>query len=340
MRVRLFLSSSLLALSLGATALSWEGRAFAQSGADTTTARDLGIEGQKAFEAGDFKTAEEKFRKADDIMKNKVPTLGIGYARAAAKNGHWVAAQEAYNRIILAGEPSTGNAPFHKSWEDAQKEVGDVAPHIAGIIIKVTNAPADVAVTIDGQPVPTAALGEKRAVDPGSHKISVTAAGYKPVEVTKETAEGQPPPTVEVTLEKDPNAGAGDPSKTAGTNEPIRAEASTKGASQKTYAYIAFGVGGAGLLVGAITGAIALGKHSDLKEACSTGTCPADQKSQLDSYHTMGTLSTVGFIVGAVGVGAGAVLFLTAPKETKPPETTGWIRPYIGFGTAGATGRF
>ena len=135
--------------------------------------------------------------------------------------------------------------------------------------------------------------------------------------------------------------------------------ADTKGSSNKTLAIVALGVGGVGLVVGGITGVMAMGKASDLDGKCPDGKCtdPALQ-SDIDSYKTLGTISTVGFIVGVVGVGAGVVLWLTAPKEntaakggsryaTVPVKTTRASRdegvkvtPVIGLGSLGLSGTF
>ena len=120
------------------------------------------------------------------------------------------------------------------------------------------------------------------------------------------------------------------------------------GSPNRTYALVAFGVGGAGLIVGAITGFIAMGKHSDLEGKCPDGKCPADTQSDVDSYKSMGTISTIGFIVGGIGAAAGAVLWFTAPKETAAKaanfatvKTKGvTMTPYVGGTEAGITGRF
>jgi hypothetical protein len=52
----------------------------------------------------------------------------------------------------------------------------------------------------------------------------------------------------------------------------------------------------------------------------------------------MGTISTVGFIVGLVGAGAGVVLLVTAPKAQTTSAAS--VSPYIGVGSAGVAGRF
>ena len=72
----------------------------------------------------------------------------------------------------------------------------------------------------------------------------------------------------------------------------------------------------------------------------------------MDSYKTMGTISTIGFIVAGVGGAAGVFLLLTAPKEaasaggsryaTVPvkPKAGLSVTPYFGGTSAGVAGRF
>jgi len=142
-------------------------------------------------------------------------------------------------------------------------------------------------------------------------------------------------------------AGAG-----VGTTEPPGADTS-KGSTTKTLAYVAFGVGAAGLVVGGITGVIALGKSGDLKDKCPDNNCPSTEQDNVDSYKSVGTISTIGFIVAGVGGATGLVLLLTAPKSTQgsaggsryatvpvKQERGLSMTPYFGGTSAGITGRF
>jgi hypothetical protein len=144
-------------------------------------------------------------------------------------------------------------------------------------------------------------------------------------------------------MEKAPDA------PVAGPGEPAPVVAKS-GGSNKTLAIVALGVGGVGIVVGAVTGFLAIGKHSDLADACPGGKCTSDKQSDIDSYKTMGTISTVGFIVGVVGLGAGAVLWFTAPKESASAGAPKWatikpakdvtMTPFVGPTSAGVTGSF
>jgi hypothetical protein len=329
-----FLAPVALAALVGLVALSVAPAALADpSPADVAQARELGGQAQAAFDGGNYAESERLWIAAQNLYP--APTLTLGLARTEAKLGKLVAATEAYNKIIREQGDRTGLSPaFKDALESAKKEVGPVSSRVANVIITI-DGPSSPTVTLDGQPVSAAALGLKRPVDPGQHALHAEAPGYLPADTTFQVADAGLAET-KLKLEKAPDAapvaGATPPPTTSGGGDRGHADADTKhGGSTKTLAIVAFGVGGAGLILGGITGFLALGKHSDLSDKCPGGTCPSTAKDDVDSYHTMGTLSTVGFIVAGVGVAAGAILWFTAPKEGATAKGT-QVRPYLGLG--------
>ncbi|HEY3822085.1 MAG TPA: hypothetical protein VGL81_33195 [Polyangiaceae bacterium] len=332
---------------------------YAQSDADRATARSLGQEGETALDGGDFKTAEDSFRRADRLVH--APTLMLGLARSLAGLHRFVEAQETYNRIIREGVAPGASQVFKDAVEQAKREVDGVAPHIGGVTIVVQAAGGgDVPnkkVVLDGAPVNTASLGVRRAIDPGAHVLQVTADGFKPAELHFQVTEGGSVDTP-VTLEKDPNAVvAPTPTPTPtpvplppgdqhftpvnpGAEQPVTVSSSFPGALP----WATLGVGGAALVFGAITGVVAMGKHSDLAKVCPGGTCGSDQQSAVDSYHSMATLSTVGFIVGGIGVAGGVIMLLLKPSASSPPPPAAAsslsVTPVFGLGSVGAVGTF
>jgi len=319
--------------------------AFAQADSDRATARGLGQDGQRALDAKDFKTAEDDYRRADSLVH--APTLLLGLARALAGQGKFVEAQETYKRIIREGVSPGAPEAFARAIDDAKREVDAVAPHIAGMTIKVTAAsgasPGDVKVTLDDAPVSAASLGIKRFVDPGAHVVRASATGFKTAELKVNVPDGG---TVDapLTLEAESSGAAPPvpaPVPAGGAPAPAPADASTSSGGHSVLPWVAFGVGGAGLALGVITGAVAMGKHSDLAKACSGGSCPPSEYGTLDSYHSMSLVSTVGFVVAGVGAAAGVTLLLLEPKTDSAPPATGLrVTPVVGLGTVGAVGSF
>lgn len=353
MRFRTRIAPVVLALSLVTAS------AFAQSDADKATARQLGTEGQEAIEKKDFKTAEDRFRRADQLYH--APTLALGLARSYAANGKYVEAQETYNRIIREGAPAGSPAAFANAVEAAKTEINSVSGKVGSVVINVTGVDSP-KVTVDDQPFPAAALGVRRAANPGNHVIRASADGYKPAEARVTVTEGGSS-TANLTLEKDPNAAVSTIAVPQGTatgqnsmSAPPASQGETSSSPTKTIGIVLMGVGAAGLVAGGVTGIMAMGKHSDLNDACPGGQCPASKQSDVDSYKTMGTISTIGFIAGGVLVAGGAVLFFTAPKERQSassphlplvairkapaPSERGFVRPVVGPLSVGAIGRF
>lgn len=328
------LSALLAALSL-LPAAAWAG----PSDADRATARTLANEAQEALDRGDFKTAADRFARADALYH--APTLLIGLAHAEIGMGRLVSAAEVYNRIINEGVPPRSPQPFVKAVEDATRESEALDARIPRVIITVRGSD-DAAVTLDGTPVPRAALGVKRPTDPGQHEVRATAPGLVATPVTFTLGEGVTRP---VTLNLTP------PVAPAPERQP--------GVTQETVGVVTAGVGGAGLLIGGITGIIALNQHQTLDAGCDLATrrCPPEQKDTLDSFHRVTTVSTVGFVVGGAALAAGVVLILTSsPKPRAAPAAVGarpgrqtraasaWaqpsIKPQLGAGYIGVEGTF
>jgi hypothetical protein len=336
--------AALLVLGLSASP------AHAQSDADRATARALGQEGQQALDGKNYATAEDRFRRADKILH--APTLMLGLARSLAGGGKFVEAQETYNRIVREGVPPGAPEVFKRAVDEATKEVDAVASKVGSVTITVKAAAGgdvgDPQAVLDEHPINSASLGVRRAVDPGDHVLRVSSTGFKTAEVRFSVTAGgsvDEPVTLEKDLTATPVAAPPPgPGGAAAGFETVPAVPPTKGHS--VLPWVAFGVGGAGLVVGVVTGIIAMGKHSTLGNECPGGTCSsAGALSDLDSYHSIGTISTIGFVVAGVGGAAGVVLLLTQPKGagSAQPAARGpglHVVPVIGAGSIGAAGTF
>ena len=303
---------------LGVTALAAvlvASPAFAQSAAEgRATARALGVEGQAALDAKDYKKAEDFFRRAEALFN--APTLLLGLARASAGEGKYVEAWEAYNRIILDG--LTNTAAFADALANAKKEIGAVEGRRSRVVITVTG-PATAHAVLDETPVQNDALGVPIFLNPGAHAVTVTADGFDPGSQKFEVAEGKTA-TVSLTMTANPAAVA-----SAATSSPSPPDGAPKSSwsTQKTLALVAGGIGIVGVGVGAAFGAIASSAASTTKSDCEPTTCTAQGHANALSEHstaaTDGDVSTAMFIVGGVGLAAAVVLWFTAPSGEKAP---------------------
>jgi hypothetical protein len=106
-------------------------------------------------------------------------------------------------------------------------------------------------------------------------------------------------------------------------------------------AWSAIGVGAAGVLTGAITGALAISKKSKLDDGdCVNRVCwNQTMQDDLNGYSTLKTVSSIGFIAGGVLAATGVVLLVTAPKQDTTTATGPmWVR--VGAGNVAAGGQF
>jgi hypothetical protein len=77
-------------------------------------------------------------------------------------------------------------------------------------------------------------------------------------------------------------------------------------------------------VVGSIFGVLTLQKRDDIGDHCAGSRCDATGGQLHDDAQKLALVSTIGFAVGVVGIGAAAVLLLTAPKDR---GATAWIGP-------------
>jgi hypothetical protein len=347
MRSRLAMAFSVFTV-LGSVGLARS--AHAQSEIDKEQARDLGEAGFKALDAHQWAQAEDLFRRADALYH--APTLCVGLARAQAHEGKYVEAWEAYHRVITDGLPPNANDAMRRAVADAHAEIDGVAAQRSHVTIRVSG-PSNPSVTIDGQPIPTAGLGVERPVDPGTHVVRATADGFEPAQATFTIGEGAST-KAELTLASSAAAHAPSPARQGAAPQAVPAPPSVSsaqpvtgdttpshgGSSQRTLGWVVLGVGGVGLLTGAAAGIAVLAQHGSIANDCSRGSCPSSEQSTLDSYHTTGMVSNIGFIVGGVAAATGLVLLITAPRRDSGPARSAYVAPYIGLGTLGATGSF
>ncbi|HEX6273912.1 MAG TPA: hypothetical protein VFZ53_12780 [Polyangiaceae bacterium] len=322
--------------ALGLSLLGFASVAHAQpTEADRTTARELAREGYDALEQKNYAVAEDRFRRADALVH--APTIVVDHARALVGMGRLVEAYERYALVLREGVPSNAPASWKQAVADAEREIETVKPRLAWLVINI-EGPKEPRVTVDGREVPVASLGARRATDPGRRKVRVTADGFVSGGRVVMLKEGEEQ-TIAITLGRPDSVVLEETAVPKDETKPV--ERSTA----SPLPWIALGVGGAGLAVGAVTGVMALGKHADLSDSCPSGTCEpesaeerARMEDDLSEYHTLGTISGVGFAIGAVGIGTGVVLLLTSPKSESSPSAAR-ITPLIGPGFIGIRGK-
>ncbi len=336
-------ASSLIAFTSGA-------RAGDDSSANRAAARELGIQGVLLAEKGKCGDAIEKLERAEKLFHAPTTLERLGECKVDV--GRIVDGTEDLQRVVKEDLPPGAPAAFTAAKTRAAGVIKKATPRIAHLRVHVS-APSDAkpSVTMDGNSYPDAALDGDRPVDPGTHSLAATADGMIKAETTVSLGDAESK-AIELKLVRDPNATKPTPIPPPIADQPKpppddhdkHPPPPPPQSPSHVPAYIAFGVGVAGVGVGAVTGVLALGKKSSLDTACGpskTG-CPSTSQSDIDSAKTFGTVSTIGFIVGGVGVAAGIVLLLTEGSSSNATATVGSVHvtPDIGAGFVGAHGSF
>jgi hypothetical protein len=280
-------------------------------------ARGIAEHGVAAYEAGRYEEAIARLREADAIFD--APHHDVYVARALKQLGRWLEAREAYRAALGAPSDRPG---FAEARQLAREELDRLQAALPAVEIALAGGQVG-RVLVDGAP---AAIGPGGAVevDPGPHRVRVETTDGRSDERSVRLGEGV---LLRVTFE--PRAAAATPTGAAPVDH---------GGSSWILPAAAFGVGGAGLVVGTITGIASLSAVGDLEEACPGTTCPADEADTIDSAGTLANVSNVGFAVGAAGVGVGVVLLLLAGDEEAAQAAARSVAPHPGG--AALRGRF
>lgn len=334
--------------------------AHAQSDEQRAAARALATDGAKAFNEGRWQDAVELFTRAESLVH--APPHLLFLARAHERLGRLVRAREAYLKIVKETLPASAPQAFRDAQASAEQELRTIEPRIASLTISVEGAAdaADLAVMVDGAPMPAALIGVPRPIDPGEHRIEAVAAGFRGQPAAVKLLDGERKAVV-LRLDKDPNAAAAPATPVPVTTLPVSPAAgvestpstsdtgSDSGQGLRIGSYVAFGVGALGLGVGTYFLLDSRAKRSDAdatEEECKArGPClasdPLAEKVATLDDDARGalTLSIVGFAVGGVGIATGTALLLMSPSSEAQAKGFS-IRPLIGLGTAGVVGRF
>jgi hypothetical protein len=296
--------------SVGALALALLLAAGVQAQTQEEQAAQTFEEATRALDSGDHARAAELYHRSYELYP--APTSAFWEAQALAKQHKLVAAAERY-RIAAEWklEPGAPQA-FEQASADAKKALPALEATIPVIHVTVSGG-GEPQLFIDDAPVPAPVAGEHH-VDPGSHLVRATTPGRPPFEQRVAVSEGT---SIDVVV-----AFAGP----AGTEPPVQPplgggdEETADGSGQRIAGAIVVGLGGAGLLVWAITGGVYLAKQSTVEDECEDpdgdGSFVCATNDGVDAAadgKTIGVVNTVALFAGLGLVAVGVTVILTAP---------------------------
>lgn len=288
------------------------GTAFAQpsSPPPPSEADKLFEEGRQLLEGGRADEACPKFEKSQQLDPARGTLINIGACYAAT--GRLVEALAVYKDV----EQQSQAANDQTRVQAARNQIAQLDKLIPHVKITSANPVPGSTIELNGIPVPETEWADHRR-NPGQVTVRAYAAGHKDYSDTITVrADGATtaiiiPALEPITLETP-----------VIVPKPTPVKITTEGgSSRKTMAYI---VGGAGIALfggSTVMAFVAKGKHNDALTD-NGGTCSGEPLmcgSTEDAQVTvdarkLGNIATVIGAAGLVAVGAGVVLYLTAPK--------------------------
>jgi hypothetical protein len=210
-----------------------------------------------------------------------------------------------------------------------QQRLGDVIQAIPSIVFTAKDGSghdlAAVKLSVDGAAYSDHLDGTVMELDPGQHDFRFEVAGQAPVVQHFVLNESEHNRRERIVIGGVPivagQAADAQGESVGGKSSPGASADQPSGSSaQRTAALVVVGVGAAGLVAGAIFGALSVSAHSSYEKDCGSsigappGYCDAQGVSGQSDAANKGTLATVFFVAGGVAAAAGGIWYFLAPK--------------------------
>jgi tetratricopeptide (TPR) repeat protein len=314
-------------ITLGATGcmlatVAWSPIAHAQN--SKVAAEALFEEGRKLIAQRNPAQACPKFAESQRLDPSPSTLLNLGscYERIGKTASAWATYREAASAASAHDRSSLVTV--------AQHHAAAIEPELARLVIAPSTPVEGLEITRDGQRVGRGEWEVAVPVDPGTIKVEAVAPKKKRWSTSIEVAQAGKTVTLTVpTLDDAPPEplALAQPTTTTTSAEMDGRPAADSAAPaphvvawQKPAAVVAGGVGIAGLALGTVFVLRAKSKYDDSLAQCPSNNnlCTQQGVSLRDDARSAGNIATASFIAGAVSLGAGAVLWLTAPRTEQP----------------------
>jgi hypothetical protein len=310
------LSSVLLTPGLGVAAPTKQEVAQAQK-ADR--------EGQRLEKKKKFEEAREAYLKSLEIRDS--PETRIRLAHAEEELGHLLEAADHLRTVLEAKKLS------FVSRSKAKNKLAKLEKRIPTLSLELPKSFSG-SVWVDDEEVSSGSLSEPIPVNPGSHTVRAEASGFQQFSESIQLEEKDKKSLKIAMIEAPTEAPV-----VVATEEAPKDKKSSSGGGN-ALAWVSIGVGVVGVGVGTFFALKSRSTKSDLDDRCNDGVCSENDRELYDKGKSQANVATVGFAVGAVGIGLGTVLLLTGGKGKAKAETGRHVTPVVGPGNVGLHGVF
>jgi hypothetical protein len=290
--------------SLGSTVLAAALFSAGPTRASDPTAEALYREGRAAAQAQDYRLACEKFRESQ--RREPAPGTLLNLADCEEKQGLWTASMAHFRAAERGFRANDERIPY------ARERASALDARIPKLTLRFAPDAEATSVSLDGAPIaePSAPL----RVDPGEHTVVATSPTRGETRLTISVREGEAR-----VVDLPPSSAAAVPAPMAEPQISQERRPPREGSrlSLPTPALVAFGLAGAGLVVGVGTGAAALDTASDVRRQCPGRLCTSQESvDDASRGRTFATVSTVGFLVAIAGAAVGTYFVLRPTSKT------------------------
>ena len=295
-----FTRSVAIAIAIATMASLWTNTTQAAPSEGETLFR----EGRAAMQEKNFDVACAKF--AESQKKEPAPGTALNLGECEEQRGHLVAAGEAFT--IAA---ATFSAPDKQKYAASRAEAAD--RRTPRLTVRTSAPLPGLVVHVGAGVIP---VDSEVKMDPGEVVIRAEAPGRRPKELTASLREGK---NLEVDIGSLEPEGADEPAPA----EPREVTAPKTGLTQnlRPIGLIVGGAGAASLVVGAVTGVLALDRAGTVEDRCTPDlVCDREGLDAARSGSTLSLVSTITIAAGSAALVGGAALYFFAPRTAK---TTG-----------------
>lgn len=274
------------------------------------------------FEAGHWVEALALFSRANDIYPNARVLRGIGMASFELRD--YVSAAQALQQALDSTERAL--TPEQRS---AVEELLSRSTQFVGRL-RLEVQPTPDTVLVDGRP--GVLVDGVVLLNPGSHEVTLSAAGFQSAVRTVESAGGAETLVV-VTLT--PDAGEQvEPSPVDLTMPPTSSDERGRGPLW-TLGWATAGAGAAAGVAAVLTGVFAQRMHDDLDASCG-GPCPQDRQADIDRGTRLARTSTGLTFTSVAALGAGVAFIVLGRGNADADEPEVRVSTDVGVGRAAA----
>jgi len=202
-------------------------------------------------------------------------------------------------------------APFLSALAAASMLASELDQRIPTLAFVMEGFDETPTIAVDGRSLAASEIGAPLRLDPGVHKV-VAHLGQLDASQVVELHERDRQPIIIRRPRLNRSRAAGAPESTEG--------------AWRTFAYVSFGTGAAGLLVGTVTGALALSAQSAAEATCHNGRCTDDGEVS----RRYAAASAAGFATFGTALGLGLMGLALAPNRESSRGGTVRVRPQLG----------